>query len=135
MQNFVTVKNYIFLTANFNHILAGFVVNKDFLFATSNWKIKSHVVESQITLLVWPCLSLTEKQHTINHMIIFNDLISKFYQCSIRGFCRGISMFFSICLGKKNAEVIKFLGILKNMLPRIKFIFVFHTIFKHDFIS
>ena len=33
-------------------------------------------------------------------------------------------MFFSICLGKKNTEVIKFLGILKNMPPKIKYIFV-----------
>ena len=33
-------------------------------------------------------------------------------------------LFFSICLGKKNAEVIKFLGISKNMSPRIKYIFV-----------
>ena len=57
-------------------------------------------------------------------MIIFNYSISKFYQCSIRGFCLGISIFFSICLGKKNAEAIKFLGILKNMFPRIKFIFL-----------
>ena len=32
--------------------------------------------------------------------------------------------FFSICLGKTNAEVTKFLGILKNMSPRIKYIFV-----------
>ena len=45
-------------------------MNKGFLFATSGQKIKSHVVESQITLLVWACLSLTEKQCTINHMII-----------------------------------------------------------------
>ena len=34
-------------------------MNKGFLFATSSRKIKSHVVESQITLLVWACLSLT----------------------------------------------------------------------------
>ena len=33
-------------------------------------------------------------------------------------------MFFTICLGKKNADVIKFLGILKNMSPRTKYIFV-----------
>ena len=95
--------------------------------------------------------SLTEKHRTINHMIIFNDSISKFYQCSIWGFCRGISMFFSICLGKKNAEVIKFLGILKkyvsenkiqfsskkksNVSLNKKVIFVFHTIFKLDFIT
>ena len=31
-----------------------------------------------------------------------------------RGFCRGISMFFSICLSKKNAEAIEFLEILKK---------------------
>ena len=95
--------------------------------------------------------SLTEKHHTVNHMIIFNDSISKFYQCSIQGFCRGISMFFSICLRKKNAEAIKFSEILKNMSTRIKFIFlkkrkamfrlleklffVFRTIFKFDFIT
>ena len=126
------------------------MVNKGFLFATSNRNIKSHVVESQIILLFWPCLSLAEKHHTINHVIIFNDSVSKFYQCSIRGFCRGISMFFSICLGKKNAEVIKFLGILKKYVSKNKIyfcsrkesnvslnkkvIFVFHTIFKLDFI-
>ena len=35
-------------------------------------------------------------------------------------------MFFSICIGKKdkNAEVLKFLGILKNMSPKIKYLFV-----------
>ena len=54
-------------------------MNKSFFFPTSSRKIKSHVVESQITLLVWPCLSLTEKQGTFNHMIIFNVSISKFY--------------------------------------------------------
>ena len=101
------------------------------------------------------CLAMfkspTEKDRTINHMIIFNDSISKFYQCSIWGFCRGISMFFSICLAKKNAEVIKFLGFLKkyvsenkiyfcsrkksNVSLNKKVIFVFHTIFKLDFIT
>ena len=108
-------------------------------------------MESQITLLVWPCLSLTEKQWTINHMIIFNDSISKFYQCSIWGFCRGISMFFSICLGKKKCWGKEILRNLKkyvsenkmyfcsrkkgNVLLNKKVIFVFHTIFKLDFIT
>ena len=32
-----------------------------------------------------------------------------------RGFCRGISVFFSIYFGKKNAKAIRFLGILKNL--------------------
>ena len=36
-------------------------MNKGFLFATSSQKIKSHVVESQITLLVWPCLNHLQK--------------------------------------------------------------------------
>ena len=60
-------------------------------------------------------------------------------------------MFFSIYLGKKNAEVIKFLGILKkyvsenriyfwsrkksNGLLNKKVVFIFHTIFKLDFIT
>ena len=59
-------------------------------------------------------------------------------------------MFFSICLGIKDAEVIKFFGILKkdvfenkiyfssrkksNLLLNKKVIFIFHTIFKLDFI-
>ena len=60
-------------------------------------------------------------------------------------------MFFSICLGIKDAEVIKFFGILKkdvfenkiyfssrkksNLLLNKKVIFIFHTIFKLDFIK
>ena len=86
-------------------------------------------------------------------MIIFNDSISKFCQCSIRGFCRGISMFFRICLSKKKkiAEVIKFLRILKKYLSKNKIhfclekksnvslnkkvIFDFHANFKLDFIT
>ena len=59
-------------------------------------------------------------------------------------------LFFSICLGKKYAEVIKFLGILKkyvsenkiyfcsrkkiNVLLNKKVIFIFHTIFNLDFV-
>ena len=61
---------------------------------------------------------LREKHHTINHMIIFNNSINKFYQCNIWSFCQGIYMFFSTCLGKENAEVIKFLGILKKYVSK-----------------
>ena len=56
-------------------------------------------------------------------MIIFNDSISKFYQCSIWGFCQGISMFFSICFSKKIAKVIKLLGIWKKYVSKNKIIF------------
>ena len=108
-------------------MLAGFV-NRGFLLTTSSRESKIHAVESQITLVVWRCLSLTEKQHKINRMIIFNDSVSKFYQCNIWGLCWGKSMVFSICFGQKKKQTeqaIKFLGILtKNMSPWIKYIFV-----------
>ena len=68
-----------------------------------------------------------------------------------RGFCQGISRFFSICLGKKNAEAIKFLEILKKYVSKNKIYFclknkrnvplnkklyfVFHMISKLDFIT
>ena len=80
---------------------------------------------------------LTDIQRTINHMIIFNDAISKVHQCSIRGFCRGIFTFFSICLNKKKM-LSKILFCLKRkaMFRLIKsYFFVFHTIFKLDFIT
>ena len=41
-------------------------------------------------------------------------------QLACREFCRGISMFLSICLGKKNAKAFEFVGILKKTFPRIK---------------
>ena len=100
-------------------------MNKDFLFATSIREIKSQVLESQITLLVWSCLimfkSLTEKHRTINHMIIFNDSISKFYQCSI--FVEAY-LCFLVSASAKEMPRTKFLGILKTTSPRIKYIFV-----------
>ena len=74
-----------------------------------------------------------------------------FTSAAFEGFIEAY-LFFSICLGKKkNAEVIKFLGILKkyfsenkiyfcsrkksNVSLNKKAIFVFHTIFKLDFIT
>ena len=69
---------------------------------------------------------------------LFNDSISNFYQCSIY-----------IHIWRKNAEAIKYLGILKTFVSKNKIyfclkkkrnvslhkkvIFVFHTIFKLDF--
>ena len=55
------------------------------------------------------------------HFILVN--ITPTCQCSefalavgkCRGFCRGVvSMFFSICLGKKNANAIEFLGPIRK---------------------
>ena len=79
VHRFADVKIYTYLMQWEFSIctMAGFV-DKGFLLATSSRKVKSYVVENQITSLVWPRLSLTEKQRTINHMIIFNDLVSKF---------------------------------------------------------
>ena len=73
-------------------------MDKGFLFATASRKIESQVVESQITSLVWPWLSLTEKQCTVNHMIIFNDSISNLnlYQLEV------IRTRFSFFLKKKS---------------------------------
>ena len=61
-----------------------------------------------------------------------------------RGFCRGITMFFSICLSKKNAKAIEFFGLIKKYFSKNKKklnvflktkIFVFHMIFKLDCIT
>ena len=43
------------------HILADFVMNKDFLFETSSRKGKGYVAESQTALLVWSCLNHLQK--------------------------------------------------------------------------
>ena len=37
-----------------------------------------------------------------------------------QGFCQGISPFYSICLGDKIAEAVKFLEIKKKSFPRTK---------------
>ena len=125
------------------------MVSKGFLFATSSQKIKSHVVESQITLLLWPCLNHLQKN--IAQLITWSSLIIQsvsFTSAVFEAFAEAY-LCFSVS-AKKNAEVIKFLGILKkyisenkksfcsrkksNVSFNKKVIFVFHTIFKLDFI-
>ena len=76
-------------------------MNKGFLFATSSRKIKSHVVESQITLLVWPCLSLTEKQRTINHMIILMIQSVSFTSGALEAFAEAYVCFLVSASAKK----------------------------------
>ena len=58
IQNFVSAKRYTFLIGNLDSNTSRLCGD---LFATSNRKIKSHVEESQITLLVWPCLKHFQK--------------------------------------------------------------------------
>ena len=97
--------------------------------------------------------SPTETHRAINHMIIFNDSISKFYQCSIWGFSVWGSlrfMFFSIWLGKKKkkkySEAIEFLRIFKKYVSDneiyfcsrknlVKKLFFLSHNFKLDFIT
>ena len=55
-----------------------------------------------------------------NNMVIIQRLKFASTVGKCRGFCRGISMSFSICLGQKNAEAINFLGILKNNFSKNK---------------
>ena len=73
-----------------------------------------------------------------------------FTSAAFEAFAEAYLCFFSICLDRKNAEAIKFPGILKinvsknkiyfcskkksNVSLNEKVIFVFHTIFKLDFI-
>ena len=129
-------------------------MSKGFLFETSSRKIKSHVVESQIKLLVWPCLSLTEKQRTMNHTWSFLRIQSVIVtSAAFEAFAETYLCFLvsSSLKKKKNAKANKFLGIWKkyvsknkiyfylkkktNVLLNKKVIFVFHTIFKLDFIT
>ena len=74
-----------------------------------------------------------------------------FTSAAFEAFAEAYLCFFSICLDRKNAEAIKFPGILKinvsknkiyfclkkksNVSLNKKVIFVFHTIFKLDFIT
>ena len=97
-------------------------MNESFLMATSSRKIKSHVVESQITLLVWPCL--IQLQKNIAQLITWLFLMIQSVSFSSVAF--GASMFFSICLGKKNAEAIKFLD-LEDFLSFTNFQTWFHN--------
>ena len=128
------------------------MVNKGFLFATSSQNIKSHVVESQITLLVWPCLNHFQKN--IIQLITWSFLMIQsvsFTSAAFEAFAEAYLCFLVSASAKKNAEVIKFLGILKkyvsenkiyfcsrkkiNVLLNKKVIFIFHTIFNLDFVT
>ena len=128
-------------------------MNKGFLFITSSWKIKSHVVESQITLLVWWCLN--HLQRNIAQLITWSFLMIKsvsFTSAAFEAFAKAYLRFLVSSSPKKcwGAEVIKFLGILKEYVSKNKIyfcsrkksnvwlnkkvIFVFYAIFKLEFI-
>ena len=62
------------------------------------------VIESQITLLVWSCWSLTGKQRTINHVIIFNDSISKFSSAAFKTFAEAYLFFTSASAKQKKCR-------------------------------
>ena len=110
-------------------------------------------MESQITLLIWSCLNHLQKNiaQLITWLFLMIQSVS-FTIAAFEAFAEAyISMFFSICLSKQNAEVIKFWGTLKKYVSDNKILFasgkksnvslnkkvsfVFHTIFKLDFIT
>ena len=81
-----------------------------------------------VSNFVWPCLLLTEKQRSFNHMIIFNDSVSTFYQCSVWNSPRQsaniyVSWYLLRQKKKKNAEAMKFLGTLKKYVSKNKLYF------------
>ena len=115
-------------------------MNIGFLFATSSRKIKSHVVESQTTLLVWPCLS------HVDHFLMIQSV--SFTSAAFKAFTKAY-LSFLVSASAKNAGAIKFFGILKKYVCKNKInyclkkksnaslnkkvIFVFQTIFKFNF--
>ena len=127
------------------------MVNKGFLFVNSSRKIKNYVVESQIIFHVWSCSNHLQKN--ITQLITWLFLVIQsvnFTSAAFEAFAE-ICLCFLVSASKKNAEVIKFLGISQiSLSPRIKFFSVqerkamlrlikkslfFHTIFKLDFIT
>ena len=102
-------------------------MNKDFSFATCSQKIKSYVVESQITLLVCPCLNHLQKN--IAQLITWSFLMIhsvSFTSAAFESFAEAYLCFSVSVSAKQNAEVIRFLGFSKKF-------FVFHAIFRLDF--
>ena len=81
-------------------------------------------MDSQVTLVAWPCFSLTEKQCTVNHLIILVIQSVSYTKAAFKAFAMAYLYFLVSAPAKKNAEAIKFLGTLKNMPPRVKYIFV-----------
>ena len=72
-------------------------------------------MESQLTLLVWPCLSLTEKQRTINHKIILMIQSVSFTSGAFEAFAEAYVCFLVSASTKKKAVAIKLLGTLKKI--------------------
>ena len=101
------------------------LIHKCRTFSIFYWKMSDVRRLFRSLFFVWSCLSHLQKNiaQLITRSFSMIQSVS-FTSAAFGGFCQGISMFFSICLNKKNAEVIKSFGILKNMSPRIKYIFV-----------
>ena len=72
-------------------------------------------MESQLTLLVGPCLSLTEKQSTINHMIILMIQSVSFTSGALEAFAEAYVCFLVSASAKKIAVPIQLFGILKKI--------------------
>ena len=106
-------------------------MNKGSLFATTSWEIKSHAVESQITLLVWPYLNHLQKN--IKQLITWSFLMIQ----SVNFTSAAFEAFAETYLKKYASEnKIYFCPRKKsNVWLTEKVTFVFHTIFILDFIT
>ena len=79
-------------------------MNKGFLFATSSGKIKSQVVEGQMTLLVGPCLNHLYIQKNIAQLITGSFLMIQsvsFTSTAFEAFAKAYLCFLVSASGKK----------------------------------
>ena len=88
---FCSGKKYAFLTGSLNSCSGRFIVDEGLLFAISSQKFLKAMLWKLNSIVA--CLAMvitgrkttrslsTIQSETWNHMIIFNDSISKFYQC------------------------------------------------------
>ena len=76
------------------------MVNKGFLFATSSRKIKSHVVESKMTLLVWPYHLKKSIAQLITRSFLMIQLVS-FTSAAFEAFAEVCLCFLASTLAKK----------------------------------
>ena len=83
-------------------------MNKGFLFATSSRKIKSHVLESQIKLLVSPCLNHLQKN--IAQLITRSFLMIqsvRFTGATFEAFAKAYLCFLASASAKEKRKMLK----------------------------
>ena len=74
-------------------------------------------MESQITLLVWPCLLLNKNNAELVTWSFLMIQSASFTSATLEDFTKAYLFVLVSALAKKNAKAIKFLRILKNTSP------------------